>query len=112
MPGQAPCVLPTVRAAAPYLEPAGSGRTPEPWVPSALPSTVLGVNDHVGELVERNDGFAYDYRMKCDCGGSSVLTAADYFAEVNQAHMHCEHCGRTIHFGQAVIALRDCRFPV
>jgi len=69
------------------------------------------VNDHVGELVERNDGFAYDYRMKCDCGGSSVLTAADYFAEVNQAHMQCEHCGGTIHFGRAVIALRDEHDP-
>ena len=69
------------------------------------------MNNHVAELLERHDGFAYHYRMMCDCGRSSVLTAADYFAEVNQAHMQCEHCGQTIHFGRAVIALRDEQDP-
>ncbi|MEP7020285.1 MAG: hypothetical protein ABI808_06515 [Pseudonocardiales bacterium] len=51
----------------------------------------FGSMDHdvVPALIERFDGFAYDYRMKCDCGGCSVLTAADYFAEVNQEPGRC-----------------------
>ena len=75
-----------------------------------MPSTVLRANTHVRELLERHEGFAYNYRMMCDCGGSSVLTA-DYFAELNQVRMQCEHCRRTIHFGRAVIALHDEHEP-
>ena len=70
------------------------------------------MNDQVGASVERDDGFAYGYRMNCDCGRASVLTAADYFAEVNDAHMRCEHCRRRIHFGRAVIAPRNEHDPV
>ena len=41
------------------------------------------------------------------CGSVSHLTAADYMAEADAAHMTCEHCGESIHFGPAVAALRD-----
>ena len=58
------------------------------------------------DLIERRDGFNYDFRMRCECGGSSFLSARDYAAEINQAHMVCEVCGADIHFGRAVIAIR------
>jgi len=79
---------------------------------SALPPTVLGV-DHgaIPALVERFDGFDYGYRMRCDCGRASSLSAADYFAEANDAHMDCQHCGASIHFGPAVLAIRDEEDP-
>lgn len=62
-------------------------------------------------LVERSDGFNYDYAMNCACGKVSVLSAEDYFAEVDGAHMECSHCGANIHFGIAVAALRDRNDP-
>ncbi|KAA1399909.1 hypothetical protein [Aeromicrobium ginsengisoli] len=59
------------------------------------------------QLVERRDGFNYGYRMRCECGRSSLLSARDYADEINEAHLDCEHCGAGIHFGRAVIAIRD-----
>jgi hypothetical protein len=63
------------------------------------------------QLIERRDGFNYGYRMKCHCGRSSFLSARDYADEINQALMDCEHCGADIHFGRAVIAIRDEEDP-
>ncbi|WP_053204000.1 hypothetical protein [Jiangella muralis] len=63
------------------------------------------------QLVERRDGFDYDYRMRCDCGRSSPLRARAYADEINHAHMDCQHCGADIHFGRAVIAIRDEKDP-
>ena len=67
---------------------------------------VMGNADR-SALVERSDGFNYDYAMNCACDEVSVLSAEDYFAEADNAHMTCSHCGATIHFGIAVAALRD-----
>src|SRR6266496_5436375 len=59
-------------------------------------------------LDERHRGFDDGYRMHCDCGGTSYISAEDYHAESTvDALMPCEHCDRTIHFGPAVAALRD-----
>lgn len=63
--------------------------------------------DQTFELAERSDGFNYEYRMRCACGETSALAADDYFAEARRARMDCAHCGREIHFGPAVAALRD-----
>lgn len=49
--------------------------------------------------------------MKCGCGGVSYLSPTDYTAEANSAHMSCEHCGNSIHFGPAVAALRNREDP-
>lgn len=62
-------------------------------------------------LTERSDGFNYGYAMNCACGEASVLSAEDYFAEADGAHMTCSHCGASIHFGIAVAALRDQNDP-
>lgn len=59
------------------------------------------------DLVDRPVSFAYDYRMRCGCGGVEDLSAVDYEAEINEAHMPCSHCGGSIHFGRGVAALRD-----
>lgn len=40
-------------------------------------------------------------------GGVEDLSAVDYEAEINEAHIPCSHCGGSIHFGRAVVALRD-----
>jgi hypothetical protein len=45
--------------------------------------------------------------MNCKCGQPSYLSPLDYVAEANDARMVCAHCGRAIHFGPAVAALRD-----
>ncbi|MFL6119351.1 hypothetical protein [Actinophytocola sp.] len=59
-------------------------------------------------LVERHRGFDDGYRMHCDCGGTSYISAVDYHAKSTvDALMPCEHCEGTIHFGPAVAALRD-----
>ncbi|WP_251450893.1 hypothetical protein [Microbacterium sp. Marseille-Q6648] len=63
------------------------------------------------ELAERSDGFNYDYRMRCACGETSALAADDYLAEARSARMNCAHCGREIHFGRAVAALREENDP-
>jgi len=62
-------------------------------------------------LADRPAGFAYSYRIRCECGRASDLSADDYAAEVDEAHMPCSHCGKRIHFGRAVIALRDMADP-
>ncbi|MGC5054705.1 hypothetical protein ACLQ2S_25005 [Micromonospora sp. DT48] len=62
-------------------------------------------------LTDRPADFAYGYRMRCECGGASDLSADDYAAEVDEAHMPCSPCGNRIHFGRAVIALRDPADP-
>lgn len=38
----------------------------------------------VPELVDRPVSFAYNYRMRCSCGGVEDLSAADYEAEINE----------------------------
>jgi hypothetical protein len=45
--------------------------------------------------------------MKCECGQASFLSARDYADEINKAHMDCEHCRADIHFGLAVVAIRN-----
>src|SRR5258706_13685071 len=67
----------------------------------------------VHDLVERPVTFDYVYNMSCpDCPGVTTLTAAEYCSEPNEAHMQCVHCGADIHFGRAVMALRDASDPV
>lgn len=64
------------------------------------------------KLIERYDGFAYDYRMRCDCGQAVVVTAETYFREqFNGARVACDHCGGTVHFGPAVALIRDDNDP-
>lgn len=59
-------------------------------------------------LHERFDGFAYDYRMRCGCGGAVVVTAETYYREQSvEARVPCDHCGGEVHFGPAVALLRD-----
>jgi hypothetical protein len=58
-------------------------------------------------LDDRVNDFGYGYRMRCECGGVSYISAEGYYAEPDEAHMPCEHCPRSIHFGPAVAALRD-----
>jgi len=67
--------------------------------------------DQTFVLAERSDGFNYEYRMQCACGETSALAAGDYFAEARRARMDCAHCGKEIHFGPAVAALRDENDP-
>ncbi|GIH02920.1 hypothetical protein Rhe02_09870 [Rhizocola hellebori] len=62
-------------------------------------------------LEDRVSDFGYGYRMRCECGAVSSLSAEDYYAEKDEAHMPCEHCPRSIHFGRAVAALRDEHDP-
>jgi hypothetical protein len=67
----------------------------------------------VRDLVERPVTFEYEYNMSCpDCRGITTLTSAEYYSEPNEAHVDCEHCGGDIHFGPAVMALRDANDPV
>lgn len=59
-------------------------------------------------LIERADGFAYGYRMKCSCGRLSDLSAGDYAArERIDAMMKCAFCNLPIHYGPAVAGIRD-----
>jgi hypothetical protein len=67
----------------------------------------------VRELIERAVSFCYGYNMACgQCGGVTPITATDYYLEVGGAHMECADCGSDIHYGPAVIALRDTGDPV
>jgi len=67
----------------------------------------------VHDLVERPVTFEYDYNMSCpDCPGITTLASAEYYTEPNEAHVQCDHCGGDIHFGPAVMALRDANDPV
>lgn len=66
------------------------------------------------DLIERPVTFAYDLRMRCgDCGQVSQLTGADYLRLNDEAgaHMDCEHCAASIHFGPRAAAIRDSSDP-
>jgi hypothetical protein len=63
-------------------------------------------------LQERFDGFGNGYRMNCNCGRATNLSAATYVErETIDALIPCDHCDRTIHFGPAVAAIRDEHDP-
>jgi hypothetical protein len=63
-------------------------------------------------LLERTVSFAYDYKVKCQsCAGISPVSSHDYYREINEAHINCAHCGAVVHFGRAVLALRDAHDP-
>jgi hypothetical protein len=64
-------------------------------------------------LVERPVTFDYGYNMRCaECPGITPLTAAEYFSAPNGAHVDCANCGYDIHFGPAVMTIRDADDPV
>src|SRR5258707_3985867 len=66
----------------------------------------------VRDLEERPITFDYEYKMSCpDCPGITTLTSAEYFSEPNGAHVRCARCGSDIHFGPAVMTLRDASDP-
>ncbi|HEY2813068.1 MAG TPA: hypothetical protein VGJ03_06380 [Acidimicrobiales bacterium] len=66
----------------------------------------------MSQLIERHDGFAYDYRMRCQCGGVVAVTADTYFRESSvEALVPGTHCGEDVDFGPAVAALRDDSDP-
>lgn len=59
-------------------------------------------------LIERFDGFAYDYHMHCECGRISRVPVDVYWERGSiDALAPCEHCGQDIYFGSLVAALRD-----
>ena len=65
------------------------------------------------DLEERPITFDYEYKMSCpDCPGITTLTSAEYYSEPNGAHVRCASCGGDIHFGPAMMALRDASDPV
>jgi hypothetical protein len=67
----------------------------------------------VRDLVERPVSFEYGYNVICpDCPGLTTLTSAEYYQEWNDAQVACAHCGAYIHFGPAVLTLRDAEDPV
>lgn len=64
----------------------------------------------MSRLEERDDDFSYGYQMRCDCGATSPLSAADYYARNAQGSiMDCVHCQAGFNFGPAVAAIRDPR---
>jgi len=66
----------------------------------------------VRDLVERPVSFEYGYNMNCArCGGVTALTSTDYHRELNGARVPCAHCTADIHFGPAVMALRNADDP-
>lgn len=67
----------------------------------------------VRDLIERPVSFDYGYNMACaNCGEITALASIDYYRERNGAHVRCEHCKNYIHFGPAVMALRNADDPV
>ena len=65
------------------------------------------------DFTERPVSFDYRYNMSCPaCRGVTALTSAEYYNEPNQAHVPCTHCAGEIHFGPAVMTLRDAADPV
>ncbi|OXM54456.1 hypothetical protein CFP75_05150 [Amycolatopsis alba DSM 44262] len=57
--------------------------------------------------------FSYDFNMACSaCPAITPLTSTDYHQEVNEAHIACRGCGAVIHFGRAVMTLRNADDPV
>jgi len=73
-----------------------------------------GVQDGtVHDLEERWVTFDYPYNMRCPvCPGITTLTPAEYYNEHDEARVPCARCGSEIHFGPAVMALRDPSDPV
>lgn len=65
-------------------------------------------------LDEQHSDFNYAYRMNCDCGDISSISAADFHIKsaAIDALMPCEHCDGTIPFGRRVAALRNPDDPV
>lgn len=64
------------------------------------------------DLQEREARFDYGFRMKCDCGELSDLSAAGYIErESLDARIACSHCGASIHYGRAVAGIRDRHDP-
>jgi hypothetical protein len=62
----------------------------------------------VDSLIERFDGFAYDYQMHCEGGHTSRVPQDLYWERLSiDALAPCEHCNRDIHYGSLVVALRD-----
>ena len=65
------------------------------------------------DLEERWVTFDYPYNMRCPvCPGITTLTPAEYYSEHDEARVPCARCGSEIHFGPAVMALRDPSDPV
>lgn len=63
-------------------------------------------------MAERPVSFTYDYPMRCpECRDVTTITAQDYHDEINDAHITCAHCGTDVHFGPAVMAIRDPADP-
>lgn len=66
------------------------------------------------DLIERPVTFAYTLRMRCaQCGRVSKLSGADYLRlnDEASAHMDCEHCAASIHYGPRAAAIRDSSDP-
>jgi hypothetical protein len=60
------------------------------------------------DLAERPVTFEYRYNVTClNCPAITTLTSAEYFREANKAHASCAACASDIHFGPAVMTLRD-----
>lgn len=63
-------------------------------------------------LSERFDGFSYDYRMRCECGGAVDVTDETYYREQSAGAMApCDYCGGQVYFGPAAALLRDDNDP-
>jgi hypothetical protein len=68
----------------------------------------------MARFVERQITFGYDFRMRCNsCGQTSILSGADYIRldNENDAHMECDHCDDSIHFGPLAAGIRDQNDP-
>jgi hypothetical protein len=64
------------------------------------------------DLVDRPVSFEYGCNMLCpNCPEVTTLTSEEYYLEDNEAHVMCAHCGADIHFGPAVMTLRDVDDP-
>ncbi|ALG06258.1 hypothetical protein [Kibdelosporangium phytohabitans] len=62
----------------------------------------------MGDLVDRPVSFDYGYNMTCPaCPAVTALTSEEYHRQDNEARVACAHCGSDIHFGPAVMTLRD-----
>lgn len=67
----------------------------------------------VHQLLERPVTFDYGYNMLCrGCRGITNITADVYYDQPNDSHVACRHCDCDIHFGRAVMALRNSADPV
>lgn len=72
------------------------------------------MQSNLADLVERPVTFAYNFHMRCgECGQVSELTGADYLRLNDEAgaHMDCEHCDASIHYGPRVATIRDTADP-